>query len=70
MFGSKRGVWGRKGVLGIYIYIFLKVYILKYLVFVCSSPDGRVIKALHLGSDVQLHAWVRIVLLANIFCLT
>ena len=32
--------------------------------------DGRVVKALDSRSNVHLHAWVRIPLLANIFYLT
>ena len=36
----------------------------------CKCLDGRVFKALDLSSDVHLHAWVRIPLLAiTFFCL-
>ena len=42
----------------------------KYFKQMCKCLDGRVVKALDLGSDVQLHACVRTPLLANIFYLT
>ena len=31
--------------------------------------DGRVVKALDLRSNVQIHAWIQILFLANIFFL-
>ena len=42
----------------------------KYFNQMCKCLDGRVVKALDLRSDVHLHAWVRIPLLAiTFFCL-
>ena len=49
---------------------FLKGISIKITSICMWKPDGWVVKALDLGFNVHLHAWVRTPLLANIFYLT